>query len=116
MPDAIFTDARLALVYDEFEGDREDLLAYMDIADQLGAEVVVDIGCGTGTLAVLLARAGRAAVAIDPSEASLRIAKTKEAPPSITWVHGDATDVPETGADLAVMSGNVAQVFITDDE
>ncbi|WP_067677184.1 class I SAM-dependent methyltransferase [Nocardia miyunensis] len=116
MPDAIFAHSRLALVYDEFEGDREDLLAYIDIADQLEADMVIDIGCGTGTLAVLLARSGRTVLAIDPAEASLEIAKTKDAPPAVTWLHGDATDAPETGADLAIMSGNVAQVFVTDEE
>ncbi|MGF6885653.1 SAM-dependent methyltransferase [Nocardia sp. GAS34] len=116
MPDAIFADSRLALIYDQFEGARKDLLAYIDLADELDAETVLDIGCGTGTLAVLLARAGRTVVAIDPAEASLEVAKAKDAPPGITWLHGDATDVPATGADLAVMSGNVAQVFVTDHE
>jgi hypothetical protein len=30
-------------------------------------------------------------------------------------VHGDATTVPTSDVDLAVMTGNVAQVFLTDD-
>ncbi|MGX1810902.1 class I SAM-dependent methyltransferase [Nocardia sp. NPDC055321] len=116
MPDAIFSDARLALVYDEFEGDRTDLLAYVDLALELGSEMVLDIGCGTGSLAVQLARCGLTVVAIDPAEASLDVARAKDAPPRIRWIHGGAVDVPEIGADLAVMTGNVAQVFVTDDE
>jgi hypothetical protein len=31
-------------------------------------------------------------------------------------VHGDAATVPALGADLAVMTGNVAQVLLTDDD
>ncbi|WP_024802843.1 class I SAM-dependent methyltransferase [Nocardia sp. BMG51109] len=116
MPDAIFAHSRLAAIYDEFEGGREDLDLYVSIADELGAEVVLDVGCGTGILAVLLARTGRTVVAIDPAAASLEAAKTKQAPPGITWLHGQAADLPEACADLAVMTGNVAQVFLTDDD
>lgn len=36
----------------------------------------------------------------------------------MTWVHGDATALADRaiGADLAVTTGNVAQVFVSDDE
>ena len=33
---------------------------------------------------------------------------------AITWIHGDATRAPRASADLAVMTGNVAQVFLAD--
>ncbi len=36
--------------------------------------------------------------------------------PTVTWVHADAAGVPAAGADLAVMTGNVAQVFLTDED
>ncbi|MEE6283126.1 hypothetical protein [Georgenia sunbinii] len=49
MPDAAFDDPRLAATYDQFEGDRDDLDAYMGIVEELGARSVLDIGCGTGT-------------------------------------------------------------------
>ncbi|OPG08668.1 class I SAM-dependent methyltransferase [Microbispora sp. GKU 823] len=116
MPDPIFAHPRLAAVYDAFDGDRDDLGAYLDIADELGAERVLDVGCGTGCLAVLLAGGGRTVMGVDPAEASLRIARSKDRTGGITWVHGDATKLPAFGADLAVMTGNVAQVFLTDDE
>jgi SAM-dependent methyltransferase len=116
VPDAIFAHPRLAPIYDAFDGDRDDLTAYLDIADELGADRVLDVGCGTGCQAVLLAESGRTVVGVDPSEASLEVAKSKDGTARITWVHGDATTVPALGADLAVMTGNVAQVFLADDD
>jgi SAM-dependent methyltransferase len=114
VPDAIFADPRLASVYDAFDGDRDDLAAYVAIADEVGADSVLDVGCGTGCLALLLADAGRAVVGVDPAEASLDVARDKDRAGRVTWVHGDATTLPALDVDLAVMTGNVAQVFRTD--
>ncbi len=114
MPDAIFANPRLAPIYDAFDGDRDDLAAYLSIADELGADRVLDVGCGTGCLAVLLADSGRTVVGVDPAGASLEVAKSKDVTGQITWVQGDAAAAPAFGADLAVMTGNVAQVFLTD--
>jgi SAM-dependent methyltransferase len=114
--DALFADPPLAAVYDVFEGDRDDLTVYLGIAGELGADRVLDVGCGTGSLAVLLADSGRTVVGVDPAGASLEIAKSKDPTGRITWVHGDATAVPALGADLAVMTGNVAQVFLTEED
>ena len=58
VPDAIFAHHRLAQVYDAFDGPRDDLPAYLAIAGELGADRVLDVGCGTGCLALLLAAAG----------------------------------------------------------
>jgi SAM-dependent methyltransferase len=114
--DAIFAHGRLARIYDAFDGDRDDLPVYLDIVDELGADRVLDVGCGTGCLALLLAAAGRTVVAVDPAGASLDVAKAKDAAARITWIHGDAAAVPRLDADLAVMTGNVAQVFLADDD
>jgi SAM-dependent methyltransferase len=116
VPDAIFAHPRLATVYDAFDGDRDDLSAYLGIADELAADRVLDVGCGTGCLAVLLAESGRIVMGIDPAQASLDVAKAKDAAGRVTWLHGDVTAVPAFGADLAVMTGNVAQVFLTDED
>jgi SAM-dependent methyltransferase len=116
VPDAIFAHPRLAPVYDAFNADRHDLTAYLDIADELGADHVLDVGCGTGCLAVALAGTGRTVVGVDPAEASLEVARSKDPDGRITWIHGDATALPPVDADLAVMTGNVAQVFLTDHE
>ena len=116
VPDAIFAHPRLAPVYDAFDGDRDDLAAYLGIAGELGAERVLDVGCGTGCLAILLAASGRTVMGADPAGASLEVAKAKDAIARITWVHGDATILPPFDADLAVMTANVAQVFLTDED
>jgi SAM-dependent methyltransferase len=116
VPDAIFAHPRLAAVYDAFDGHRDDLNSYLALAEELAADTVLDIGCGTGSLAVLLAAGGRTVVAVDPAEASLTIAKAKDGAAKVRWIHGDATALPPLNADLAVMTGNVAQVFLTDDE
>jgi SAM-dependent methyltransferase len=116
VPDAIFAHPRLAPLYDAFDGDRADLAAYLDIAGELSAERVLDVGCGTGSLAVLLAETGRTVVGVDPAEASLEIARSKDSTARITWIHGDATTMPALDADLAVMTGNVAQVFLADED
>jgi SAM-dependent methyltransferase len=116
VPDAIFAHPRLAAVYDAFDGGRDDLDFYLDLADELAAQLVLDVGCGTGCLAVRLATGGRSVVAVDPAEASLEIAKSKDGAADVRWIHGDATALPALGADLAVMTGNVAQVFLTDAE
>ncbi|MDG4787928.1 class I SAM-dependent methyltransferase [Micromonospora sp. WMMD1102] len=116
MPDAIFAHPRLARLYDAFDAERDDLAGYLAIADELAAPRVLDVGCGTGSLAVLLARAGRTVVGVDPAEASLEVARSKDPDRLVTWIHGDATALPALAADLATMTGNVAQVFLGDDD
>jgi SAM-dependent methyltransferase len=114
--DAIFAHPRLAPVYDAFDGPRDDLAAYLGIAAELGADRVLDVGCGTGCLAISLAATGRTVVGIDPAAASLAMAKSKDGSAAVTWIQGDAARIPAVGADLAVMTGNVAQVFLTDED
>lgn len=116
MPDAIFAHPRLAPVYDAFDGPRDDLPAYLAIARELNAGRVLDVGCGTGSLAVALARAGHAVLAVDPAAASLAVARAKDSDARVTWIHGDAAAAPPACADLALMTGNVAQVFLTDQD
>jgi SAM-dependent methyltransferase len=112
--DPIFAEPRLAEVYDPLDPDRSDLDAYVAMVDEFGAHSVLDIGCGTGTLACLLAHRGLTVTAVDPAAASLAVARTKPGADRVRWVHGYATDLPPLQVDLATMTGNVAQVFLTD--
>jgi SAM-dependent methyltransferase len=116
MPDEIFAHPRLAPIYDAMNGKRDDLTVHLAIADELGAHRVLDIGCGTGTFALLLAEHGRTVIGVDPAAASLEVARAKDPTRRVTWVHGDATSAPPCDADLAVMTGNAAQVFLTDED
>lgn len=115
MPDALFDDPRLAALYDPLDPDRSDLDAYVAIVDELGARRVLDVGCGTGTFACLLAQRGVEVVGLDPAGASLDVARTKPGAERVRWLHGDATTLPPLQVDLATMTANVAQVFLTDD-
>jgi SAM-dependent methyltransferase len=114
--DPIFAEPRLAEVYDPLDPDRSDLDAYVAMVEEFGARSVLDIGCGTGTLACLLARRGLKVTAVDPAAASLAVARTKPGADRVRWVHGYATDLPPLQVDLVTMTGNVAQVFATDAE
>ena len=114
-PDALFAEPRLAACYDVFDGERDDLPHYRAILAEHGARSVVDVGCGTGSLATLLAADGLAVTGVDPALASLDVARRKPHAEAVTWRHGTAEDLPPLGADAAVMTGNVAQVFVTDE-
>jgi SAM-dependent methyltransferase len=116
MPDALFDDPRFARLYDPLDPDRGDLDVYAAMADEFAAQTVLDVGCGTGTFACLLARSGRNVVGVDPARASLDVARTKPGADAVRWIQGDATTLPPLTADLAFMTGNVAQVFLTDEE
>ena len=114
-PDALYADPLLAACYDTFDGERDDLDHYETILEELGACTVIDVGCGTGALAVRLARRGLEVTGIDPARASLDVAHDKPYAEAASWVHGTAEELPALGADAAVMTGNVAQVFLTDE-
>lgn len=116
MPDAEFDDARLAPLYDILDPDRSDLDTYLAVAEEFGARSVLDVGCGTGTFAILLAQRGIQVTGVDPAGASLDVARGKEYADQVTWVHGDATVLPPLQVDLATMTANVAQVFLTDED
>ena len=116
MPDAIFDDPRLAQVYDPLDPDRSDLDVYVDLVSELGARSVLDVGCGTGTFACMLARRGVHVTAVDPAQASLDVARAKPGADDVDWLHGDATTLRPLSVDAAFMTANVAQVFLTDEE
>jgi SAM-dependent methyltransferase len=117
MPDAIFAEPRLAQIYDLLDSpDRPDLAPYLAIADEFNAHSVIDLGCGTGVLACRLAALGKEVVGIDPATASLDVAKRKAYADRVRWITGTAAQLKGLHADLITMTGNVAQVFVTDEE
>lgn len=113
MPDAVFDDPRLTAVYDALDPDRGDLEVYAEIVREVGARRVLDVGCGTGTFAIMLAAAGVQVTGVDPDRASLDVARRKSGAERVRWIEGDATTLPPMQVDLATMTANVAQVFLT---
>jgi SAM-dependent methyltransferase len=116
MPDRIFNEQRLAEVYDLLEGERVDLPHYLAIAAELDARSVLDVGCGTGAFACMLAERGLEVTGVDPAAASLEIARTKPGAQRVRWIEGYATSLPVLAVDLATMTGNVSNVFLSDQE
>ncbi|MBE7188850.1 bifunctional 2-polyprenyl-6-hydroxyphenol methylase/3-demethylubiquinol 3-O-methyltransferase UbiG [Jatrophihabitans endophyticus] len=117
-----FTDPRLAALYDALDPDRSDLEPYLACVQRLAARRVLDVGCGTGVFALLLAARGIEVVGVDPATASLDVARAKPGAGAVRWVEGDATALTEGNAtaltegdfDLATMTANVA-MFLLDD-
>ena len=73
---------------------------------------VLDAGCGTGRVAIELARRGRDVVGVDLDPAMLDLARSKA--PDLTWIEGDLASTIVTDAagaqrqfDAAVAAGNV---------
>jgi SAM-dependent methyltransferase len=111
VPDAVFEHSRLAAIYDALDPDRTDLDAYVALVEELGARSVLDVGCGTGTFALLLADRGLDVVAVDPARASLEQARAKPGAARVRWIDGDASSLPPLAVDLATMTANVAQAI-----
>lgn len=107
-----FDNPRLAATYDAENSGRDDIEFYLALAQELDAHKVVDLGCGTGVLACDLAAAGRTVVGIDPANAMLEIARNRAGGDAVTWVLGDSAELDQPDADLIVMTGHVAQVFL----
>jgi SAM-dependent methyltransferase len=118
LPTVEFTDPRLVAVYETVNayapGTQPDF--YLGLAAELGVRSVVDLGCGTGLITRELARQGYDVTGVDPAFAMLEVARHRPDGERVRWIHGDASLLPAGEADLAIMSGHVAQFFADDDE
>jgi SAM-dependent methyltransferase len=114
--DALFEEPRLAALYDQLHPDRRDLNAYIDLAKELGVRSILDVGCGTGTFACLLAERGLSVTAVDPAAASIELARQKPHADRVHWLVGRLTSLSPHQVDLVTMTANVAQVFLSDDD
>jgi hypothetical protein len=55
-------------------------------------------------------------VGVDPASTMLARARRQPGVERVQWVEGDASALGRPEADLALMTGNVAQVFLDDKE
>ena len=110
-----FDDPRVAGVYDLLDSDRSDLDSYVAIIEELDASSALDLGCGTGALAIMLAGSGREVAAADPAGAMLDVARAKPGADRVQWIHGDASAIPkELSVDVVTLTGNAAQAIVDD--
>jgi SAM-dependent methyltransferase len=114
---AEFDDPKLAAVYGTVNaydtGSQPDF--YRGLADELGARTIVELGSGTGLITRDFAARGFSMIGVEPSPAMLDVARRSPNGELVTWIHGGAEAIGTPSADMAFMSGHVAQFFLTDE-
>lgn len=115
-PDDIYTDPRLAGLYDIINPHERDIAFYAELAGP-PPKRLLEMGCGTGELALAWAARGHDVTGVDPAAAMLSAARAKPGASRVRWVESDAAglSLPDH-FDLIVMTGHVFQVFLTDAE
>jgi SAM-dependent methyltransferase len=117
-----YDDARLAALYDLFYGDYDDDVALYESFARRGETPVLELGIGSGRVALRLARAGIDVVGIDSSPhmlARLRAALDAE-PPVAKRVRALQADLRDFSVgerfDLVFCAANTFQHLLTTDD
>ena len=133
-----FSDPRLVAIYDTVNPIGEYKTFYLELAAKLagdrGTLSIIDLGCGSGQLTCELAKQGHHLIGVEPSDAMLGLARKRatnelaeplaadSTRPSqsrsispVKWLHGGAQNLGAFEADLAIMTGHVAQFFLEDE-
>ena len=116
MRHAEFNHPVLVQVYDALFGWSRDDEFFMSVVDASPAARVLDLGCGTGRLALAMAADGHEVTGVDPARASLEAARVKPGAERVTWIEGSSGDLADAAFDVAVMTSHVAQFFVTDEQ
>lgn len=101
------SDAPVSGVRATVRAGRDKMRALMlaQLPEDLRGARILDAGCGTGAMAVELARRGADVVAVDISPALVEIGQKRvpvNLPGQITWVAGDMLDATSGGFDHAL--------------
>jgi len=95
MRHAEFNDPRLVAVYDaECPWSRDDDF-FLSVVNETPAARVLDLGCGTGRLALGISAAGNSVTGVDSAEASLAAARVKPGADHVTWIVGTSPYLPD---------------------
>ncbi len=115
-PDRQFADPRLAELYDLGNAGSEDRDFYLSLADGISLDIL-DLGCGTGLLAMRFAARGHRVVGMDPAAAMLEVAKRADTEARVRWVQDRAESFTlDRHFDLIIMTGHAFQVLLEDDQ
>ena len=92
--------------FDALAATGEDVHGEAGFVSRLSPTSVLDAGCGTGRVAIELARRGVPVVGVDNDGSMLATARRRG--PSVTWIQADLTTL-DLGQvfDVVVMAGNV---------
>lgn len=114
--DELYHDACLVDVYDVINASRDDFDFYRNELPPSPSSVL-DIGCGTGTFALELAKLGYAVTGIDPALQMISKAIEKDVGNTVNWVLGSVLDLPtDHKFDVALMTGHGFQCLLKNDE
>lgn len=89
---------------------------FINFASEIQAKVIVDIGCGTGLLTKALVEKCFKLIGIEPAKPMLEIAKKSFSSDKVELIQGLAKDLTSYQADMAIMTGHVAQFHLTDED
>jgi 2-polyprenyl-3-methyl-5-hydroxy-6-metoxy-1,4-benzoquinol methylase len=110
-----FAREDLAELYDSLNPGDTDHRFYVALSDTTSR--ILDIGCGTGELALALAAAGHEVTAVDPAPGMLQMARKKDMERRVDWLAAAGHEFRlTTQFDLAIMTGHVFQIFLSDEE
>jgi SAM-dependent methyltransferase len=109
-----FEDPRLVAVYDVLYPWARGDDFFCSVLDEAPGASVLDLGCGTGRLALGLTARGHRVTGIDPAAASLAVARGKPGAAAVTWIQGTSADAPTSAFDAAVLTSHVAQFLVSD--
>lgn len=92
--------------WEEMAASGHNVHGEADLVESLGPRSVLDAGCGTGRVAIELARRGLDVVGVDLDASMLEKARSKE--PDRPWILGDVVDI-DLGRtfDVVLLAGNV---------
>jgi SAM-dependent methyltransferase len=111
-----FTNPKLVAIYDPVNPIDDKIDFFVELAETLQAKKIIDLGCGTGLLSHELAKRGHEVIGIEPAAAMIEQAERKYGS-EVRWLVGGSEKLDaDMQADMAIMTGHVAQFFLEDTE